>query len=403
MRADAFLPTKIWEEIMTGPLTFPDNENKTGGFARRTLLKGAAAAVAAGATLKATAAAETVTPFGETAAPLRPSPRLPLGPLPDSRYPDSHLESAHPKVSFGPSGFPAFAGTSAVERVATGFRWAEGPVYFPAGRYVLFSDIPNNRIMRYCEDDGHLSVYRQPSMNSNGNTIDREGRLITCEHSGRRVTRTELDGSITIIADKYNGKRLNSPNDAIVTSDGSIWFTDPVYGIGGYYEGVKADPEQEKHNVYRVDPKSGDIKVVVDDFVEPNGIALSPDEKKLYVIDTGFTDGPDNPAHIRVFDLDVGSGKVSNGKVFADMPKPSITDGMRCDTAGRVWCSVGWGDPKEDGVRCYTPGGELLGKIHIPETVANLCFGGQQRNRLYICGSTSLYAVYTGVQGALKP
>jgi gluconolactonase len=246
-------------------------------------------------------------------------------------------------------------------------------------------------------------VYRKPSMNSNGNTIDREGCLITCEHSGRRVTRTELDGSITIIADKYNGKKLNSPNDAVVASDGSIWFTDPVYGIGGNYEGIKAAPEQEKHNVYRVDPKSGNIKVIVDDFVEPNGITFSPDEKKLYVIDTGFTDGPDNPSHIRVFDVDVGAGKVSNDKVFAEMPKPSITDGMRADTDGRIWCSVGWGDPNEDGVRCYTPGGELLGKIHIPETVANLCFGGTFRNRLYICGSTSLYACYTSVQGAMKP
>jgi gluconolactonase len=286
----------------------------------------------------------------------------------------------------------------AVERVATGMRWAEGPVYFPAGR-----DIPNNRIMRFSEDDGHLSVYRQPSMNSNGNTIDREGRLLTCEHSGRRVTRTELDGSITIIADKYNGKKLNSPNDAVVASDGSIWFTDPAYGIGGYYEGIKAEQEQAKHNVYRVDPKSGDIKVVVDDFVEPNGLTFSPDEKRLYVLDTGFTDGPDNPSHIRVFDVDLGGGKLSNGKVFAEMPKPSITDGARCDRDGNVWCSVGWGDPNEDGVRCYTPTGDLLGKIHIPETVANLCFGGQQRNRLYICGSTSLYAVYTGAQGAMKP
>jgi gluconolactonase len=358
---------------------------------RRAFLATTAAAAAA-ATMK-TASAETVAPLGQTGAPTRSTGPLPLGPLPNSRYPDSHLESAHPKVSFGPSGFPAFAGTMAVERVATGMRWAEGPVYFPAGRYVLFSDIPNNRIMRFSEDDGHLSVYRQPSMNSNGNTIDREGRLITCEHSGRRVTRTELDGSITIIADKYNGKKLNSPNDAAVASDGSIWFTDPVYGIGGYYEGVKAEPEQPKHNVYRVDPKSGEIKVVVDDFVEPNGITLSPDEKKLYVIDTGFTDGPDNPSHIRVFDVDIGAGKVSN----------SITDGMRTDTAGRIWCSVGWGDPNEDGVRCYTPEGDLLGKIHIPETVANLCFGGQQRNRLYICGSTSLYAVYTSAQGAMKP
>ena len=389
---------------MTTPLTLTEHHDKGGssGFHRRNLLKGAAALAATAVTMEAAAAA-TAPPLGQTGALTPSTDPLPLGPLPGSRYPDSHLESAKPKVSFGPADFPAFAGTMAVERVATGMRWAEGPVYFPAGRYVLFSDIPNNRIMRFSEDDGHLSVFRQPSMNSNGNTIDREGRLITCEHSGRRVTRTELDGSITIIADKYNNKRLNSPNDAVVASDGSIWFTDPIYGIGGYYEGVKAEPEQEKHNVYRVDPKSGDIRVVIDDFVEPNGIALSPDEKKLYVIDTGFTDGPDNPSHIRVFDLNVEAGKVGNNKVFADMPKPSITDGLRCDTEGRVWCSVGWGDPKEDGVRSYTKDGDLLGKIHIPETVANLCFGGQQRNRLYICGSTSLYAVYTSVQGALKP
>jgi gluconolactonase len=368
---------------------------------RRKFLATTAAAATAAAT---TAYATTVTPYGETGAPLSPTPPLPLGPLPGSRYPDPHIESLKkPPVSFGATGFPAFAGTAAVERIATGMRWCEGPVYFPAGRYVLFSDIPNNRIMRLCEDDDHLSVYRQPSMNSNGNTIDREGRLVTCEHSGRRITRTELDGSITIIADRYNGKKLNSPNDVVVASDGSIWFTDPIYGIGGYYEGIKAAPEQEKHNVFRVDPKSGEIKVVVDDFVEPNGIAFSPDEKKLYIIDTGFTDGPNNPSHIRVFDVDVGSGTVSNSKVFAEMPKPAITDGMRLDTAGRVWCSVGWGDPNETGVRCYTPGGDLLGKIHLPETIANLTFGGQQRNRLYMAASTSLYAVYTSAQGALKP
>ncbi len=205
----------------------------------------ATAAAATTATLKVATAA-TVTPLGETGVPLKPSEPLPLGPLPGSRYPDSHLESLKkPKVSFGPTGFPAFVGTGAVERIATGFRWAEGPVYFPAGRYVLFSDIPNNRMMRLDEDDDHCSVYRKPSMNSNGNTIDREGRLITCEHSGRRVTRTELDGSITIIADKYNGKKLNSPNDAVVASDGSIWFTDPVYGIGGNYEGVKVRPSRK--------------------------------------------------------------------------------------------------------------------------------------------------------------
>jgi gluconolactonase len=370
---------------------------------RRAFLATTAAAATA-ATMKVASAA-TATPFGQTAAPLRATEPLPLGPLPGSVYPDPHLESmVKPKEpTFGPAGFPAFAGTMAVERIATGFRWAEGPVYFAAGRYVLFSDIPNNRILRLDEDDDHLSVFRQPSMNSNGNTIDREGRLITCEHSGRRVTRTELDGSITIIADSYNGKKLNSPNDAVVAADGSIWFTDPIYGIGGYYEGIKAAPEQEKHNVYRVDPKTGNIKVVVDDFVEPNGIGFSPDEKKLYVIDTGFTDGPTNPSHIRVFDADIENGKLSNSRVFAEMPKPAITDGLRADREGRIWCSVGWGDLNESGVRCYSPAGELIGKIHIPETVANLCFGGQQRNRLYICGSTSLYAVYTSVQGAMKP
>src|SRR5438477_6519057 len=298
-------------------------------FDRRGLLKTAAALAATAVSVKA-AAAVTEAPLGQTGAPTTSTDALPLGPLTGSRYPDSHLESLKkPKVSFGPTGFPAFAGTMAVERVATGFRWAEGPVYIPAWRCVMFSDIPNNRIMRFSEDDGHVSVFRQPSMNSNGNTIDREGRLLTCEHSGRRVTRTELDGSITIIADKYNGKKLNSPNDLVVAYDGSVWFVDPGYGIGGYYEGIKAEPEQEQKNGYRVDPKSGDIKVVVDDFVEPNGITLSPDEKKLYVIDTGFTDGPDNPSHIRVFDVDIGSGKVSNGKVFAEIPKPRITGGMR--------------------------------------------------------------------------
>ena len=216
---------------MTTPLTFPEPS----GRHRRNLIKGAAALAATAVTVNAASAA-TVAPLGQTGAPTHVDRSAALGPLPGERYPDPHLEAAKKaaKPSFGPTGFPAFAGTMAVERVATGFRWAEGPVYFPAGRYVLFSDIPNNRIMRFSEDDGHLSVYRQPSMNSNGNTIDREGRLITCEHSGRRVTRTELDGSITVIADKYNGKRLNSPNDAVVASDGSIWFTDPAYGIGGY-------------------------------------------------------------------------------------------------------------------------------------------------------------------------
>ncbi len=379
---------------MTNRLLSHDERRRTDGLDRRNVLRGAAAIAAAGATMTTAFAAER--PLGETAVHLRDTQPLPLGPLPGSRYPDVHIEALD-------KSFKGSAGTGAVERVATGFRWAEGPVYFPAGRYLLFSDIPNNRIMRYSEDDGHLSVYRQPSMNSNGNTIDREGRLLTCEHSGRRITRTELNGSLTVIADKYQGKKLNAPNDLVVASNGTIWFTDPGYGIKGDYEGLKEPFEQDKRNVFRVDPKSGDIKVVADDFVMPNGIALSPDEKKLYVIDTGLTEGEGNPAWIRVFDIDADAGKLSNGKVFAKDFAPGFTDGMRVDTDGNVWCSMGWGDPKEDGVRCYNPEGLLIGKIYIPETVANLCFGGQQRNRLYICGSTSLYAVYTSAQGALKP
>ncbi len=379
---------------MTSPLTFPNNDKQSGGVERRTLLKGAAALAVTAATTASAGATER--PLGETAVRLRDTQPMPLGPLPGTRYPDAHIEALDKSFKGSP-------GTGAVERLATGFRWAEGPVYFPAGRYVLFSDIPNNRIMRYSEDDGHLSVYRQPSMNSNGNTIDREGRLVTCEHSGRRVTRTELDGSITVIADKYQGKKLNAPNDVVVASNGAIWFTDPGYGIKGDYEGLKEPFEQDKHNVFRVDPKSGEVKVVADDFVMPNGIAFSADEKKLYVIDTGLTEGEGNPAWIRVFDVDHDAGKLSNSKVFANDFAPGFTDGMRVDTDGNVWCSMGWGDPKEDGVRCYNPDGHLIGKIHVPETVANLCFGGQQRNRLYICGSTSLYGLYTSAKGALKP
>src|SRR4051812_9860456 len=228
---------------------------------RRSFLASSAAGATAAASLSIAKAAQTVLPPGETGVPNHQPERLPFGPLPNSRYPDPHIEAIDPKR------FKGSPGTGAVERVATGFRWAEGPAYFRAGRYLLFSDIPNNRIMRLTEDDGHLSVFRMPSNNSNGNTVDRQGRLVTCEHTGRRVMRTELDGTITIIADSYNGKKLNSPNDVVVASDGTIWFTDPTYGIKGNYEGLQARQEQEKQNVYRVDPRSGDIRVVVDDFV----------------------------------------------------------------------------------------------------------------------------------------
>jgi len=362
---------------------------------KRRAFLAASAATATAVTLRAAAAA-TEGPFGETGVPLpvANADRLPLGPLPNSRYPDGHIEMLDKR-------FKGSVGTGAVERVATGFRWAEGPAYFRAGRYLIFSDIPNNRMMRLLEDDNHLSVFRTPSMNSNGNTVDREGRLVSCEHGGRRITRTEHDGTITVVADRYNGKPLNSPNDVVVASNGSIWFSDPTYGIGGNYEGLKSAPEQEKHNVYRVDPKSGAVTVIVDDFVQPNGLCFSPDEKKLYVIDSGITHG--GPAHIRSFDVDIDKGSVSNSKVFAEGFAPGLTDGMRCDVEGNVWCSMGWADPKEDGVRCYTPAGELLGKIHLPETCANLVFGGLLRNRLYICASTSVYACYVNTQGAAVP
>jgi gluconolactonase len=326
---------------------------------------------------------------------------LPLGPLPGSRYPDSRLESAKPKLSFGPNDFPAFAGTMAVERVATGFRWAEGPVYFPAGRYVLFSDIPNNRIMRFSEDDGHLSVYRQPSMNSNGNTIDREGRLITCEHSGRRVTRTEHDGSITIIADKYNGKKLNSPNDAVVAADGSIWFTDPAYGIGGFYEGIKAEPEQAKHNVFRVDPKSGEIKIVVDDFVEPMALPSRPMRRSSMSSTPASRTGRTTRRISVCSTWMLGPESCRTARSLRKCPSPPLATGCavtRTGVSGAPWV----GAIRTRTACAATPQAAICsarsiyrklsptGNCRQPETVANLRFGGMQRNRLYICGSTSL-------------
>ena len=282
--------------------------------------------------------------------------------------------------------------TARLERLYEGCRWAEGPAYFPAGRYLIWSDIPNDRMLRYDETSGAVSVFRHPAGYSNGNTVDRQGRLISCEHGNRRVSRTEHDGSITVLASQYQGKRLNSPNDAVVKSDGSIWFTDPAYGIDSDYEGHKAESEIGACNVYRVDPHSGEIGVVADDFVRPNGIAFSPDERRLYVADTGATHVKDGPRHIRVFDVSEG-GRLSGGKVFATS-SAGLFDGMRLDEAGRIWTSAG------DGVHCYESDGTLLGKILVPEAVANVVFGGVKRNRLYICGTTSLYAVMLPVNGA---
>jgi len=315
---------------------------------------------------------------------------LPLGPLAGTRYPDPRIEKLDKR-------FPK-QGNAGIDRIATGFRWAEGPVYFRDGGYLVWSDIPNNRMLRWLEEYGHVSVFRAHSNYSNGNTRDREGRLLTCEHDARRVTRTELDGRITVVMDSFNGKKLNAPNDIVVAADGAIWFTDPGYGIDGEYEG-HADKFELGTNVYRVDPKTCRATVVVDDFTRPNGLAFSPDEKLLYIVDSGATHG--GPAHIRFFD--VVANKLRKSRVFADDFSPGFTDGMRVDVKGNVWCSMGWADPAEDGVRCYAPDGDMIGKVHLPETCANLCFGGKKRNRLFMCGSTSMYALYVDIQGAQLP
>jgi gluconolactonase len=290
--------------------------------------------------------------------------------------------------------FNAFVnGNAKLDLLYTGCKWAEGPAWFGAGRYLIWSDIPNNRMLRWDETDGSVSVFRAPSGNSNGNTVDRQGRLVTCEHGGRRVSRTEFDGSVTTIADSYKGKKLNSPNDAVVRSDGSIWFTDPSYGIDSDYEGNKAASEIGACNVYRVDPETGAIDAVVTDMVRPNGLAFSLDESQLYVADTGATHDKKVPAQIRAYD--VKGKKVTGGKiVIRGKAGDGLYDGFRLDDQGRIWTSAA------DGVHCYAPDGTLLGKIKVPEVVANCVFGGAKRNVLFICGTTSLYCVRLMVNGA---
>ncbi|XDA99099.1 SMP-30/gluconolactonase/LRE family protein [Sulfitobacter sp. LCG007] len=279
-----------------------------------------------------------------------------------------------------------------VDKLYTGCRWAEGPAWFPAGRYLVWSDIPNNRMLRLDECSGAVSVFRAPSNYTNGHTVDREGRLVSCEHGGRRISRTNHDGSIETLADSFEGKPLNSPNDLVVSRDGSVWFSDPTYGIDSDYEGHKAESEQRGSFVYRLDATTGELRAVCEDFVQPNGLAFSADESLLYIADTGMTHRENGPKHIRRFN--VGSdGSLSGGEVFADCLN-GLFDGFRLDEGGRIWTSAG------DGVHCYDPDGTLLGKIRVPEVVANVCFGGEKRNYLYICGTTSLYGVRLAVNGA---
>jgi gluconolactonase len=284
--------------------------------------------------------------------------------------------------------------SAAVERLYTGCRWSEGPVWFGDGRYLLWSDIPNNRILRWDEETGLVSFFRRPSNYANGNTRDRQGRLVTCEHGTRRVTRTEYDGTITVLIDSWEGKRLNSPNDVIVKSDGSVWFSDPPFGIMGHYEGHLAEPEIPQY-VFRVDGKTGKASVAAEGIAFPNGLCFSPDEKILYVIESR---GKPN-RKILAFDVDASGTGLTNRRVLIDAG-PGTPDGMRCDVDGNLWCGWGMGTFELDGVMVFAPDGKPIGRIALPERCANLCFGGEKRNRLFMAASRSLYALYVNTQGA---
>jgi gluconolactonase len=302
------------------------------------------------------------------------------------RYPDPAIRTIHP--SFAKYHVPL----AGVERLATGTRWGEGPVWFGDGRYLLWSDIPNDRMLRWDEETGTTSVFRSPSNHANGNTRDRQGRLVTCEHSGRRVTRTEIDGEITVICDSYDGKRLNSPNDIVVKSDGSIWFTDPAFGIAGYYQGRFALSELPMR-VYRVDGQTGAVAVVTDDVTGPNGLAFSPDEKTLYIIASRA-----EPREFVAYDVVDDGRRLANRRVFIKCRPDETPDGFRVDVDGNLWC--GWGMTAEfDGVRVFNPAGEPIGHIALPERCANLCFGGRHRTRLFMAASHSLYSLHVNTQG----
>ena len=311
--------------------------------------------------------------------------QTPAGWQPSARYPDPTVKVIDPSFN------RYKLGLAKVERIASNCRWNEGPVWFGDGRYLLWSDIPNNRIMKWDEDSGAVSVFRKPSNNANGNTRDRQGRLVTCEHDARRVTRTEYDGTISVIADQFDGKPLNSPNDVVCKSDSSIWFSDPPFGILGYYEGHKATAELPT-NVYRIDP-SGSIAVVAGDVERPNGLAFSPDEKLLYVVDTP---GPGQRT-IQVYDVVDQGTRVANRRAFCSA-EPGGSDGLRVDMDGNVWCAWSGGEA-EDGVTVYAPDGKMIGRILLPERCANVCFGGPKRNRLFMAASHSVYSLYVNTQG----
>ncbi len=307
---------------------------------------------------------------------------------PSERYPDPAVEILDPAFLK----YRIFS--AAVERLATGCRWSEGPVWFGDGRFVLWSDIPNDRILKWEEETGAVSIFRKPSNFANGHTRDRQGRLIGCEHGGRRVVRTEYDGSITVLMDSFQGRRLNSPNDVVVKSDGSIWFTDPAFGIMGTYEGHPA-PAQLPLNVYRIDGATGEATAVAVDLRAPNGLAFSPDEKILYVVESRAT--PNRV--ILAFDVVDAGRALANKRVFIDAG-PGTPDGFRVDVDGNLWCGWGMGSAELDGVMVFSPAGKPIGRIALPERCANVCFGGRNQDRLFMAASKSLYAIYVNTRGA---
>ena len=312
---------------------------------------------------------------------------FPNGWQPTTRYPDPAVQTID--ATFEKYRLPL----AGVERLATGMRWAEGPVWFGDARHLLWSDIPNNRVMRWSEETGEVSVFRSPSYFTNGNTRDRQGRLVSCEHGGRRITRTEYDGTITSLMDNFGGKRLNSPNDIVAKSDGTIWFSDPVFGILGNYEGHRSEPEIDEQ-VYCLDPDTNEVNVVADGILGPNGLCFSPDESILYIVESR---GVPN-RKILAYDVKEDGRTLSNKRVLIDAGK-GTPDGMRCDTDGNLWCGWGMGDPDLDGVMVFSPEGKPIGRIALPERCANLCFGGRANSRLFMAASQSVYALYVNVSG----
>jgi gluconolactonase len=327
------------------------------------------------------------------ALPMGGQPAVPF--TPSARYPDPAV------VSLDPAFLALRLFSASVEQLATGLRWAEGPVWFGDGRYLLVSDIPNNRILRWDECSGAVSVFRAPSNHANGHTRDLQGRLVSCEHLTRRITRTEYDGSITVLADRFEGRRLNSPNDVVCASDGAIWFTDPPFGIHGFWEGEVAEPELPFQGVFRVDPSTGQLQAMITELAGPNGLAFSPDGTILYVVESRAR------PHRLIWAWDVAEGgALSNKRLVIDAQGPGALDGFAVDVQGNLWC--GWGsdgsagaEPDHlDGVRVFDAQGGVLGHIHLPERCANVCFGGRHRNRLFMAASHSLYALTVNVQGA---